>query len=64
VTSRYPRLNSDEVGFRLNIKIPAEWGRVSAEQIEVALPEPPSVALQATPITDTDDVDKDQSRAG
>lgn len=37
--ARSPRLNFDEVGFRLLVTVPTAWGEVAPETIKVTVPE-------------------------
>ena len=44
VTTRYPyHLKSNEIAYRLNIDVPASWGRIMNEAIQLTLPDNPPV---------------------
>jgi hypothetical protein len=50
IVTKYPRLRFDEFAFRLNVTIPAGWGAVQSDSIELAMPEPPEgVAVHVDP---------------
>lgn len=44
-TKKAVRLGIDEVAFRLNVTIPAMWGKVQAPSIDIDLPEPPEAVV-------------------
>lgn len=45
VTSRYPKVGSDEVAFTLWIQVPDGWGRLAGE-LSVTLPNAPVVEIR------------------
>ncbi len=51
VLTRNPagKLGLDEIAVPLTARIPAAWGRVRAEGIEIQMPEPPVVTDEAAP---------------
>lgn len=47
LTTKYPRLGLDEVGFRLNINMPVGWGHIVGN-IDIDMPEPPDALITST----------------
>jgi hypothetical protein len=53
ITTRYPRLRSDEIAYRVEIEWPDAWGYTVPEPLIVTLPtELPTVATNGGPIED------------
>jgi len=44
ITMRRPRLRWDEIAFQLNVTIPAGWGAIQADSLDLSMPEPPEAA--------------------